>query len=35
MDFASVLAEINRHRPRYRLDIGDPDVAPPPSFSRL
>ena len=32
MDFASVLAEINRHRPRYRLDIGDPDVAPPAEF---
>jgi len=32
MDFGSVLAEISRASPRHRLDIGDPDLPPPPEF---
>jgi len=29
MDIVEALAEINRARPAYRLDIGEPDVEPP------
>jgi len=32
MDFASVLARIKEASPRHRLDIGDPDLPPPPEL---
>ena len=32
MDFASAIRRIEEARPRHRLDIGDPDVPPPPEL---
>ncbi len=32
MDFAAVLARIREASPRHRLDIGDPDLPPPPEL---
>ncbi|AFA38111.1 Aspartate/tyrosine/aromatic aminotransferase [Pyrobaculum oguniense TE7] len=32
MDFASAIRRIEAARPRHRLDIGDPDVPPPPEL---
>jgi aspartate aminotransferase len=32
MDFVSVLARIKEASPKHRLDIGDPDLPPPPEF---
>ncbi|MEM0483226.1 MAG: pyridoxal phosphate-dependent aminotransferase [Pyrobaculum sp.] len=32
MDFASVIRRVEEAKPRHRLDIGDPDVPPPPEL---